>query len=384
MSKLDDFFEQLEEDEMEGYGPIAMKKLKESDKKVVGTYCIFTPYEMVCAADAVPVSLCSKSEATIQDAEKHLPRNLCPLIKSSYGYAITDKCPYFSFSDMVLAENTCDGKKKMYEYLARIKPMHVMQLPQTYKREDDIKQWKKEMVYLKERLEDEFDTKITKKRLEKEIKIKNEERKALKNFYELAKLNPSPLYGTEILKVLNLSKFTFDKKLANKRTNEITAKIKEAYNSGDKRIAEDAPRILITGCPIGERTEKIVKLVEECGGVVVCFENCSGVKGTDELVNEEIDPIDALVNKYLNIPCSCMSPNDKRIDLLSTLIDEYKVDGVIDMILQACHTYNVETYRINEFVRNEKNTPYMNLETDYSSSDIGQLKTRINAFIEMI
>lgn len=186
------------------------------------------------------------------------------------------------------------------------------------------------------------------------------------------------------MQVLNISKFTFDKELANQRTKDITRKVRENYNNGDIRISKDAPRILITGCPIGNATEKVVKLVEESGGVVVCFENCTGVKRNKELVNEEVNPIDALTEKYLNTPCSCMSPNDNRIDLLSELIDEYQVDGVIDMVLQACHTYNVETFRIKEFVTGKKEISYINLETDYSQSDVGQLKTRISAFVEML
>lgn len=64
------------------------------------------------AAGAVVVSLCSTSDETIEEAEKDLPRNLCPLIKSSYGFGKTDKCPYFYFSDLVVGETTCDGKRK--------------------------------------------------------------------------------------------------------------------------------------------------------------------------------------------------------------------------------------------------------------------------------
>ncbi|MBM7625043.1 double-cubane-cluster-containing anaerobic reductase [Sporohalobacter salinus] len=383
MSNLDEFFEELRPDELDGYGPIAVKELKK-EKNVVGTYCIFTPYELISAAEAIPVTLCSTSDATIKEAEQHLPRNLCPLIKSSYGYALTDKCPYFHFADLVVGETTCDGKKKMYEYLGRMTPVHVMQLPQSNNREEDFENWKEEMIILKNALEEKFNVTITDQRLKEEIKKKNLERETLKEFYQLSQLTPPPLYGTEILQVLDISKFTFDKSLANQRTRNIIEEVKKSYNNGERRISEDAPRILITGCPIGQATEKVVELVEESGGVVVCFENCSGVKGNEELVDENIAPIDALTEKYLNTPCSCMSPNDNRIDLLSELIDEYQVDGVIDMVLQACHTYNVETFRIKSFVTDKKNIPYISLETDYSQSDVGQLKTRISAFVEML
>ena len=79
-----------------------------------------------------------------------------------------------------------------------------------------------------------------------------------------------------------------------------------------------------------------------------------------------------------------MTPNPNRFELMGRLIDEYQVDGVLEMTLQACHTYNVETRAIRKFVNEEKNIPYINVETDYSQTDVGQLNTRIAAFIEML
>ena len=93
---------------------------------------------------------------------------------------------------------------------------------------------------------------------------------------------------------------------------------------------------------------------------------------------------DALTDKYLAIGCSCISPNTQRLNLLSQMIDEYQADGVIDVILQACHTYAVESLAIKRHVRQQHDIPYMAIETDYSNSDIGQLNTRVSAFIEMM
>ena len=157
----------------------------------------------------------------------------------------------------------------------------------------------------------------------------------------------------------------------------------QEYEEG-KRL-DKMPRILITGCPIGGATEKVIRAVEDNGGVVVAFENCNGAKSFDKLVDEENpDVYDALARRYLNIGCSVMTPNPNRLDLLDRLIDEFKVDGVVEMTLQACHTYNVESLAIRKFVNEKKGIPYINVETDYSQADIGQLNTRIAAFIEML
>lgn len=371
-------------DEARQNGFLQIKELREQGKTIIGTYCVYTPYEIMMAGGAIAISLCSMSDESIPAAEKHLPRNLCPLIKASYGFAITDTCPYFYFADLIVGETTCDGKKKMFELMNEVKPVHVMQLPNVNDTEDAFKLWRNEMVRLKERIEKELDVTITNDDLKEAIKLRNKERVTLKSFYELSKLTPPPMTGMEMLSVLFGSTFKTDVDEKISSIEEVGKNLMEEYNKGVRKVSEDAPRILVTGSPIGGATQKIVNIIEEAGGVVVCFENCTGVKSYEELVDETIDPYDALTKKYLNIPCSCMSPNTGRLDLLGELVDEYKVDGVIDMILQACHTYNVETFSVKNFINEEKDIPYMNLETDYSQSDVGQLKTRISAFIEML
>ncbi len=322
------------------------------------------------------------SDETIAEAEKELPRNLCPLIKSSYGFAKTDKCPFFYFSDLVVGETTCDGKKKMYEYLSEFKPVHVMELPNSQS-EEGLKLWKKEVIKFKEVLEKQFETNISDENIKKAIKLKNEERKALKAFYGLGKLDPPAILGQDMFKVLYGTTFKFDKAEVPKEIYALIEKIKGEYEVEKKY--EKKPRILITGCPIGGATEKVIKAIEDNGAHVVAFENCTGAKAIDELVDENNPDIyDAIARKYLNIGCSCMTPNPNRTELLNRMIDEYKVDAVVDVVLQACHTYSVETLQIKRFVNNTKKIPYISIETDYSTADIGQLNTRMAAFIEML
>ena len=361
---------------------IVAKEQKEKDIPLIGVFCTYFPQEMALAMGASTVSLCASSDETIPDAEQDLPRNLCPLIKSSYGFAKTDKCPFFYFSDLVVGETTCDGKKKMYEYLSEYKPVHVMELPNSQS-EDGLKLWKNEIIKLKGVLEEKFNVKISEDDIRKAIVIKNNERKALKEFYELGKLDPVPLTGVDIFKVLNGTTFEFNKEVIPNKINSLISKIKEEYEVNKKYKRK--PRILITGCPLGTATEKVIKAIEENGAYVVAFENCSGAKAVEELVDESNpDVYDALAKKYLSIGCSCMTPNPNRIKLLDKMIDEYKADAVIDVILTACHTYNVETLSIKRFVNDKKNLPYMSVETDFSNSDIGQLNTRMAAFIEML
>ncbi|MEY8000157.1 double-cubane-cluster-containing anaerobic reductase [Clostridium sp. Mt-5] len=382
MNDLPKIFDSFSDSRKKGF--ITIKNLKDEGRKVVGTFCTFTPWEIINASGAVSVSLCAKSDETIEDAEKYLPRNLCPLIKSSYGFAVTDKCPYFYFSDLIVGETTCDGKKKMYEYLSEIKNVHVMQLPQTSKGENSFKLWKDEILKFKSVLEREFNVSITEQKIRESIKIRNEERKALMKLSALGKMDPPPITGLEMLRVLSGASFKWDKKTEIEEIYNLIDDVVKKQEGGEKKVPQNAKRILITGCPLGEATEKIINAIEGNGGVVVCYENCTGIKEISKLVDEEKEPIDALTEKYLNIGCSCMTPNDNRTNLICQLIEEYKVDGVVDVILQACHTYSVESYGVKKVVTEEEGIPYISIETDYSQTDIGQIKTRMAAFIEML
>ena len=378
--ELPAIFESFSEARRNGF--ITAKTLKDNNIPLVGTFCTYMPQEIVMAAGAVVVSLCSTSDETIGEAEIDLPRNLCPLIKSSYGFGKTDKCPYFYFADLIVGETTCDGKKKMYEYLGDFKDVHVMQLPNTQIGEKSYELWKDEVIKLKNIIEKKFALQITEEQIKEAIKLKNRERVALKNFYTLGQLNPPAISGTDILKVVYGATFKFDKEISIKELENITEKVKIEYEEG-KRL-DSKPRILITGCPIGGASEKVVKAIEDNGAYVVAYENCTVSKANELLVDENKNVYDALAEKYLAIGCSCMSPNLNRIDLLEKMIEEYKVDGVVDVVLQACHTYAVETLSIKRFVSGKHKIPYMAVETDYSQSDVGQLNTRMAAFVEML
>ena len=379
-NKLPDVFESFNDARKKGF--LTMKEEKDKGRKVVGTFCTYTPRELIYAADAISVSLCSTSDETVPDAEKVLPKNLCPLVKSSYGFAITDKCPYMYFSDMIIGETTCDAKKKMYELLGEIKDTYVMQLPHS-KNNFSMALWKNELVELIKKLEEKFDVKITEDKIKEAIKLCNKERKAMKEFFNLAKLNPSPIKGADMHEALYSSNFKFDRELYINEIKSLTNSLKEKYDNGETPFKKGTPRILITGCPTGGLVDKIVKQLEDAGSSVVCFENCVGTKNFEMLVDEDKEPIDAIAERYLNIPCSIMTPNDDRMNRIKEYIKDYSVDGVVDVTLTACHTYAIETEKVRRAVESCGKS-YLAVETNYSNSDAGQLKTRLEAFVEML
>lgn len=256
-----------------------------------------------------------------------------------------------------------------------------MELPNR-QTEEGLILWKKEIIRFKEYLEEKFEIEITEEKIREATHTMNEIRKSMKRLSALMAKDPAPATGLDMFHVMYGSGFKFDKTAIPAEVDTLTKQLEDEYAQGkhlDKR-----PRILVTGCPIGGATEKVIKAIEDNGGVVVTFENCVGAKNHDQLVDEDNPDIyDALARRYLDIGCSVMTPNPNRLDLMGRLIDEFHVDGVVEVILQACHTYNIETKGIRKFV-NEKGKPYISVETDYSMADCGQLNTRMAAFVEML
>ena len=147
-------------------------------KKIIGSFCLYVPEEIVTAAGGIPIGLCSGADFATSEVEKHLPRNTCPLIKSFAGFRLGRVCPYIQSADLVIGENTCDGKKKAYEWFATEKPMYVVDVPHV--RTDETKQtWRNEIHRLADRLEQETGQKITPESLHEGIVLANNKRRAL-------------------------------------------------------------------------------------------------------------------------------------------------------------------------------------------------------------
>lgn len=360
-----------------------LEKAKAAGRLVVGFYCLYSPVELALAAGAIPLPLCGTRNDPIASAEEILPRNLCPLIKSSFGFAVTDSCPYFHASDIIVGDTTCDGKKKMFELLNRYKTTHVLQLPQTQDSGMALVLWRHELERLRSILEKACGRRIDDEMLHSAIQLMNRNRMVRKAVMDLNRMIPAPLPGSLLLEFLFKLGFLTDikqsitlmEKLVRMMENE---QVNERNGSGCSR-----KRILLTGVPVGLGSDKVVRLVEQCGADVIAFENCSGYKQAF-VVDEKLEPMEALARQYLATPCSVMSPNTGRLTLLERMIEDFSVDGVIDLTWQACHTYNIEAYVVEQFIGERFGLPTLHLETDYAESDTEQLRVRIEAYLEML
>lgn len=350
--------------------------------KVVGTFCVYVPDEILNALGVIGVGLCGGSQFWIEDGEKVLPRNLCPLIKAFVGAKISATCPYFQSCDLLVGETTCDGKKKAYEILSEYTPTYVMELPQM-KREKDIKDWEEEIKRFIKEIENLTGNKLTYENLKNSIKLVNRKRRALKRLYELRKNNPSPISGLDALLVSQIAFYDDIERFTEKVENlcdELEKKLDNLKQNNKKRL-------LVTGTPMAIPNWKLHHIVENLDAQIVVEETCTGTRYFENEVSEDGQTLDDLIRniaeRYMKINCACFTPNEGRIEDIIRLAKEYKVDGVIYYNLSFCQPYSVE-YKKVEKALNDENIPVILIETDYSTEDVGQIKTRIEAFLEMI
>ncbi|MBX7256248.1 MAG: 2-hydroxyacyl-CoA dehydratase family protein [Candidatus Hydrogenedentes bacterium] len=346
-------------------------------RPIVGMMCEFTPRELIMAAGAIPVCLCAGSAATIPAAERHLPANLCPMIKSAYGYHVERSNPFLEMSDLIVAETTCDGKKKMYELMAESRAMHVVQLPHEQNGKDALEYWVNELYCLKEALERRFKIEIDETRLRESIHTMNRERSLRRRLAQLMKRDAPPLTGRQLAQLRsNTSGIPEDLRQYERALAMLEGR--EACPKTAKKV-----RVLLTGVPMAFGAERVLDIIEGSGGLVVCTESCTGLKPIYEDVDIDApDLMRALATKYFHLPCSVMSRNTDRLDLLRNLAVEYRPDCVVELIWQACLTYDVESFYVKRLAEEELQIPYLRIETDYAPADSARIQVRVEALLE--
>jgi len=351
---------------------------KEAGTPVVGIMCEYTPREIIMAAGAIPVCLCGGSAEMVPPAEESLPANLCPLIKSTFGYSVKKANPFLEMSDFLVAETTCDGKKKMYELMAEQHPMHVLELPQKPDDPHAMSYWTDEVRKLKQAVEERTGTAITDDSLRESISLMNKERRLKRDLASLMKSDTPPLTGRELLDMKSLIACLPDDLAQYEKAIEALP--------GRKPMGDGNPvRVLLTGVPLPHGAERVMDIIESSGGLVVCQENCTGLKPVlDDVDENAADPVQAIAEKYYHLPCSVMTPNDRRMDLLRRLVAEYRPDCIVELVWQACLTYDVESARVRRLAEEELGMPYLKIETDYSPSDTARIETRVQALFETV
>jgi benzoyl-CoA reductase/2-hydroxyglutaryl-CoA dehydratase subunit BcrC/BadD/HgdB len=352
---------------------------------VIGTFCLYVPEEIIRALGGLSVGLCAGAEWAYDQVEQVLPRNTCALIKSAMGFKMGKVCPYVESADLVVGETTCDGKKKAYELFGELAPVYVMELPQM-KRPTDLELWRGELDRFVAKLEEVTGRTLTLEALQKATKEVNDKRRALQRLNAVRAASPAPISGKDALLAVQVA-FYDDVPRYTQMVNKIADELEARVAEGRGVAPADAPRVLITGSPMSIPNWKVHDLVEKAGGVVVAEELCTGSRYYEKLVAEDASNVEGLLDdiaeKYLDINCACFTPNPGRIEDVVRLAREYKADGILHYALQFCAPYQIEATTVERAAR-DAGLPVLRVDTDYSMEDVGQLGTRVEAFLEML
>jgi benzoyl-CoA reductase/2-hydroxyglutaryl-CoA dehydratase subunit BcrC/BadD/HgdB len=386
------------------------KAEKAAGRPIVGIMCEYTPRELIMAAGAVPVCLCGGSAKTIPAAEQYLPANLCPLIKSTYGFHVERSNPFLEMADLVVGETTCDGKKKMYELMAESRPMYVLELPHKSADAEALQYWVQKLREFRDFLSRRFSTDITDDKIRESIRSLNRERALRRRLAGLMKSDRPPLTGRQLLDCkssiwampealrqyeLAIAAFCGGNKSASLSPECATGSASASphvspakpVSCGNSLAAKEkgTVRVQMTGVPMVHGAERVLDIIENCGGIVVAMENCTGLKPLlDDVDENATDPLLAVAEKYFHLPCSVMTPNDRRLEVLDKMAKDYRPECIIELIWQACLTYDVESHRIKRFAEEELHLPYLRIETDYSPSDSARIAVRVEALFETV
>jgi benzoyl-CoA reductase/2-hydroxyglutaryl-CoA dehydratase subunit BcrC/BadD/HgdB len=365
-----------------------------SDEKppVIGIYCILAPEELIYASGAVPLRLCGGCYETCGAGEAHVPRDGCPLAKSSMGFTAQSGMAAFDLCEVVIVPTTCDAKRKLAEELSRFKEVWMLEVPHLKDSEISRRCWLEQVHALKEKLErytrnGSRRRRITPRRLDASIKEVARAQLQMHRFMEFRAQAAPHLWGRQAMLVANayghlpVSAWT-------EAMTRLNDELAERTRKGASVCSPRMPRILLAGSPVIFPNWKLPTLVEEMGGVVVCDESCVGDRTLyDPVGNPERtlrDQMAGLASRYL-MPCVCPSfaPNEDRLVKLERMIRTHGVDGVLYHVLKGCVVYDFEVNRVEERLK-EQNIPLLRIETDYSPEDVEQLRTRIEAFLEML
>jgi len=359
---------------------------KQQGRKIVGSYCVFVPEEIVQAANATLVGLCSGADFAEEEVEKYLPRNTCSLIKSSLGFKLGRVCPFLEGSDMIVGENTCDGKKKFYETLSDLVPnMYVMDLPQM-KSQQGRQMLRSEFYRFLEAMQDLTGFQVDATALRNGIRMVNEKRKAIHRLQSLRTADPAPISGLDALLANQIFLYEDPRRFA-REVHKICDELEQRIERGEGVFPANAPRILVSGCPMAVPNWKVPHIVESAGAVIVGEESCVGERGNRNTTEEEGESLEelmeAVVDRYFGIDCAIFTPNPDRTEHILDMAKRYRADGVIHYGLQFCQPYLMESFGVEKSLE-DKGIPVLRLETDYSQEDSGQLQTRVEAFLELL
>ncbi len=347
-------------------------------KKVFGWLCTYVPEEVIMAAGALPIRITGyNQEMELEDGNAYLYINNCSFSKSCLQLGLRQE---YDFLDGVVGGSTCDGARRLFDlWRYYLKPpfFQVLTVPRkTTESAHDL--YLNQVQDFSKHLEEFTGVKITDQALIQAVSIMNESRSLLKELYALRARTEPLISGQETQEVLNAS-FRMNKTQFNQTLKELMVDLHKTA-AGYKPKA----RLMLIGSVL--TNPEFIKSIEELGVIVTTDELCTSTRyWSDPVVLEgAASPLAAIAHRYLsNFPCARMYPSTERFDRIVKLAREARVDGIISETIRYCVPYAHDIPLLSDRLKSE-GIPLLALDVEYGTSGSGQIRTRVQAFLEMV
>ncbi len=351
------------------------KQWKTQGRKVVGWTCTYTPEEIISAAQALPIMVWGGLGET-NLAEAYMPSNSCSFARSSFNAALRGEYHYL---DAFVESTSCDNREKTYDmwtHYSKVPNLYLINTPHT-NTEAAHQFFYREIVKLKQWLEQALKTQITDDSLKQAITDYNENRNLLRRIYDLKQKKPPLISGAEYLEIA-LSGLVMPKEEHNSLMKQLLSEVESRSD-----LSHEGLRLMVSGS-VMDNTE-LVKLIESVGGTVVADDWCTGSRYFwDNIEPDSTGPLKAIAKRYLNkVPSSFMFGGEERFNYTAELAKRFNVDGVIMFIIKYCDTHMFDAPHLRDQLKT-MGLPVLYLEWEHSMSGFASLKTRIEAFVEMV
>lgn len=364
---------------------VRARELHEAGKQVIGYFCCFVPVEIITAFDMVPYRIQGNQREPIDEADAFLEPMACPFVRSCFNMALKGS---YDFLDGFVVPHSCDTVERIFGIWSHYKPSsfnHFINVPHMQGLASDGF-YRNELDYFIRSLEEWSGKKLDSGKLKEAITLYNERRKVLRELYDLRKSDPPLVSGTEIMKVLVAGMgIPGAEHLLLLREYVVEVKTRPTPK------AAKVPRIFMWGNEVDDAA--FIELVEECGGQVVMDDLCTGTRSFWEDVPETTDPLEGIAKRYLATHCPRSDVSQKevgrtleleqRYGYIKSFVRDWNVNGAIFYIVRYCDTCELEGPDLQDYLK-AMGIPVLMIEDDYSTSTIGQLRTRIQAFLEII
>jgi len=352
----------------------AARQWKSRNRRVVGWTCTYTPEEVVYAADALPVMIWgSLGETNLADA--YMPSNSCSFARSCFNAALRGDYDYL---DAFVESTSCDNREKTYDMwvnYSRVPSIYLINTPHT-NNEHAHQFFYREIVKFREWLERALGTHISDDSLKDAVAVYNENRNLLRKIYDLKARKPPLISGAEFLEIA-LSGLLMPKAEHNVLMNQFLSEVDHRSD-----LPPEGVRLLVSGSVMDN--VELVKLIESVGGTVVADDWCTGSRYFWNNVELNDEPLKAIARRYLDkVSSSFMLMREERFRHVAELARRFEVDGVIMFVIKYCDTHMFDAPHLRDELK-AMGLPVLYLEWEHSMSGFAGLKTRIEAFIEMV